>query len=47
MMARCITSEKQGRTIFYGAMVAEGVIALIWAAAGAPSTPTTAPCWTA
>ena len=23
MMARCITSEKQGRTIFYGAMVAE------------------------
>ena len=27
MMARCITSEKQGRTIFYGAMVAEGVIA--------------------
>lgn len=34
MMARCITSEKQGRFIFYGAMVAEGVIALIWAAAG-------------
>ncbi|MGN8896240.1 carbon starvation CstA family protein [Flavonifractor sp. HCP28S3_F3] len=34
MMARCITSEKQGRTIFYGAMVAEGIIALIWAAAG-------------
>ena len=34
MMARCITSEKQGRSIFYGAMVAEGVIALIWAAAG-------------
>lgn len=34
MMARCITSEKQGRGIFYGAMVAEGVIALIWAAAG-------------
>jgi len=34
MMARCITTEKQGRTIFYGAMIAEGVIALIWAAAG-------------
>ena len=34
MMARCITSEKQGRSIFYGAMVAEGVVALIWAAAG-------------
>lgn len=34
MMARCLTSEKKGRSIFYGAMVAEGVIALIWAAAG-------------
>ncbi|MDD7268043.1 MAG: carbon starvation protein A [Lachnospiraceae bacterium] len=34
MVARCLTSEKQGRQIFYGAMVAEGVIALIWAAAG-------------
>lgn len=33
MMARCITSEKQGRSIFYGAMVAEGIVALIWAAA--------------
>ena len=34
MMARCIESEKQGRTIFYGAMLAEAVIALVWAAAG-------------
>ena len=34
MMARCMTSEKEGRKVFYGAMVAEGVIALIWAAAG-------------
>ncbi|MDV3428633.1 MAG: carbon starvation protein A [Bacillota bacterium] len=33
LMARCITSEKQGRKIFYGAMLAEGVVALIWAAA--------------
>lgn len=33
MMARCITSERQCRPIFYGAMVAEGVVALIWAAA--------------
>jgi carbon starvation protein CstA len=33
LMARCITSEKQGRPIFYGAMIAEGIIALIWAAA--------------
>lgn len=34
MMARCITTEKDGRKIFYGAMVAEGIIALIWASAG-------------
>lgn len=33
MMARCITSERQGRRVFYGAMIAEGVLALIWAAA--------------
>ncbi|KAA6341630.1 Inner membrane protein YjiY [termite gut metagenome] len=33
LMARCMTSEKQGRSIFYGAMVAEGIVALIWAAA--------------
>ena len=34
MIAKCITHEKQGRGIFYGAMIAEAVIALIWAAAG-------------
>ncbi len=34
MIAKCITSEKQGRTVFYGAMIAEAVNALIWAAAG-------------
>lgn len=34
MMARCMESEKQGRMIFYGAMIAESVIALVWAAAG-------------
>ena len=34
MMARCLTSEHQGRFVFYGAMVAEGIIALIWASAG-------------
>jgi carbon starvation protein CstA len=33
LMSRCMTSEKQGRCIFYGAMVAEGIVALIWAAA--------------
>lgn len=34
MMARCIQSEKQSRSIFYGAMIAESIIALIWAAIG-------------
>ena len=34
LMARCLKSEKQGHFVFYGAMVTEGVIALIWAAAG-------------
>lgn len=33
MMARCIRNEKEGRVVFYGAMVAEGLVALIWAAA--------------
>ncbi|MFZ5942680.1 MAG: carbon starvation protein A [Bacillota bacterium] len=33
LMARCLTNERQGRSIFYGAMIAEGVVALIWAAA--------------
>lgn len=35
MMARCIKSEKHGRHVFYGAMISESVIALVWAAAGA------------
>ena len=34
MMARCMKREKDGRRVFYGAMIAEGVIALVWAAAG-------------
>ena len=34
LMARCITNERLGRRVFYGAMVAEGIVALIWAAAG-------------
>ena len=33
MMARCIKNEKYGLRCFYGAMVTEGVVALIWAAA--------------
>ena len=34
MIAKCLTSEKEGRKIFYGAMISESVIALVWAAAG-------------
>lgn len=34
LMARCIRSEKDGRRVFFGAMVAEGIVATIWAAAG-------------
>jgi len=34
MVAKCITSEKDGKPVFFGAMIAEAIIALIWAAAG-------------
>jgi len=34
MIAKCIKSEKDGRKVFYGAMISESVIALVWAAAG-------------
>lgn len=34
LMARCITNEKYGRRVFYGAMITEGLVALIWAAVG-------------
>ena len=33
MMARCLKNEKLARPVFYGAMIAEGLVALIWAAA--------------
>lgn len=33
MMARCMKNEKYARPVFYGAMVTEGIVALIWAAA--------------
>ena len=33
LMARCMTNERYGRPIFYGAMITEGIVALIWAAA--------------
>lgn len=31
LMARCVAKEKQGRPLFYGAMITEGIVALIWA----------------
>lgn len=34
LMARCIKNERRGRMVFYGAMIVEGIIALIWATAG-------------
>lgn len=33
MMARCLKNERLGRPVFYGAMITEGLVALIWAAA--------------
>ena len=32
LMARCLRSERQARPVFYGAMISESIIALIWAA---------------
>lgn len=32
LMARCVTSEKKCKSVFYGSMITEGIIALIWAA---------------
>ena len=32
LMARCMTNEKQSRPVFFGAMISESIIALIWAA---------------
>ena len=34
LMARCLPNEKYGRAIFYGAMITEGLVALIWATLG-------------
>ncbi len=33
MMARCMSNEKYGKKIFYGAMISEGIVACIWASA--------------
>lgn len=38
MMTRCLKNEKHARPIFYGAMVSEGIVALIWAAAAVAFT---------
>ena len=35
LMARCMTNETQARPVFYGSMITEGIVALIWAAAAA------------
>ena len=35
LMARCMASERMGRPIFYGAMITEGIVALIWATVSA------------
>ena len=32
LMARCMKNEKLGRPVFYGSMITEGLVALIWAA---------------
>ena len=32
LMARCLKNEKLGRPVFYGSMITEGLVALIWAA---------------
>ena len=32
LMARCVTSERKCKSVFYGSMISEGIIALIWAA---------------
>lgn len=33
LMARCLKNEKHARPIFYGAMIAEGIVAIVWATA--------------
>ena len=33
MMARCLKNERYARPVFYGAMIAEGIVAMIWATA--------------
>jgi carbon starvation protein CstA len=42
MVSRCIKDEKDGRIVFYGAMIVEAFIALIWVIAGLSFYPDTA-----
>ena len=44
MMAKCITNEHAGRPVFYGAMIIESLIALIWAARGILEAPDAEQC---
>ncbi|MFA7553021.1 MAG: carbon starvation CstA family protein [Spongiibacteraceae bacterium] len=39
IMARCLTSEKYIRPVYYGAMIAEGLVACVWATAGIAAFP--------
>ena len=41
MIARCLKHEKYGRPVFYGAMIVEGIVALIWATLGICFYPST------
>ncbi|WFS62059.1 carbon starvation CstA family protein [Pseudodesulfovibrio thermohalotolerans] len=34
LMARCVANERQGRAVFYGSMIIEGIIGLVWCALG-------------
>ncbi|MCR5084676.1 MAG: carbon starvation protein A [Succinivibrionaceae bacterium] len=42
LMARCIANESEGRMVFYGAMIAEGFIGLVWATVGMTFYPSVA-----
>ncbi len=41
MIARCLKNEKNGRIVFYGAMILEGIVALVWATLGIAFYPST------
>ncbi len=41
LMSRCLSKESRGRAIFYGAMITEGIVALIWATLGLTFYPDT------